>query len=119
MTGIADQRAFVTRAATPADIVAILKLERELDFAAHWQDPAYQEIFAPGSPPRIALVLEDRTRAITGFVVARLIGDECELENIAVAPGLQRQGAGTQLMGALVSAARERKLHSIHLEVRE
>jgi ribosomal-protein-alanine N-acetyltransferase len=52
-------------------------------------------------------------------VIARLTSGECELENIAVAPGLRRKGAGTQLIQSLIAAARERGAHSIFLEVRE
>jgi [ribosomal protein S18]-alanine N-acetyltransferase len=107
------------RPATPADIPAILCLEHALASAAHWGEPAYRQIFAPDSPSRIALVLEDEGYSLCGFVVARLIPGECELENIAVSQSLQRAGAGTLLLRSLVAETRQRNLHSIRLEVRE
>ena len=110
---------FITRPATQADIPAVLSLERALANAAHWSEAAYSQIFAPDAPARLAIVLEDKNRALCGFVIARLIGGECELENIAVAPTLQRKGAGTQLIEALIASARVRNARSIHLEVRE
>lgn len=107
------------RPATPDDIPAVLSLERAVASAAHWAELAYSQIFAPNFPARIALVLEDKSHSLCGFVIARLASGECELENIAVSPSLQRAGAGTLLLQSLMAAARERNVHSIHLEVRE
>jgi ribosomal-protein-alanine acetyltransferase len=111
--------AFLARSATPDDIPAILTLERAARSAAHWTESTYHEVFAPEAPARIAILLENESHGTWGFVIARLTSGECELENIAVAPGLQRKGAGTQLIQSLIAAARERSAHSIHLEVRD
>ncbi len=110
---------FSTRPATQADIPAVLSLERALASAAHWPESSYKEVFAPDASSRIALILEDGTQLPCGFVIARLTSGECELENVAVAPSLQRRGAGTKLIQSLIAAARERGAHSIHLEVRD
>jgi len=110
---------FVIRPATPTDIPAVFSLERSLASAAHWPEASYNQIFAPGSPSRIALVLEDESHSLHGFVIARLASGECELENIAVSQNLQRAGAGTLLLQSLMVAVREREVQSIHLEVRE
>ena len=114
-----DQPVFRTRPATPADIPALLVLERATVSAAHWHERAYREIFALEAPARIAILLEDESHAACGFVIARLTSGECELENIAVAPSSRRKGAGTQLIQSLIAATREKNAHSIHLEVRE
>ena len=111
--------AFLARPATPADVPAIISIERAALSAAHWQENSYREVFAPESPARIAILLEDERHSPCGFVIARLTSGECELENIALLPSLQRKGAGTQLIQSLISAARERGAHSIYLEVRE
>jgi [ribosomal protein S18]-alanine N-acetyltransferase len=113
------QSVFRARPAAPADIPSILVLERATLSAAHWPESAYHEVFAPEAPARIAILLEDESHVVCGFVIARLTSGECELENIAVAPGLQRKGVGTQLIQSLIGAARERSAHSIHLEVRD
>ena len=79
---LSGARVFMARPATPADIPAILSLECALASAAHWPEAAYKEIFAPDAPARIALVLEDESHSLHGFVIARLTSGECELENI-------------------------------------
>jgi len=56
---------------------------------------------------------------LQGFVVARINGEDWELENIVVAAEFQRRGLGIQLMQALIRAARERQALQILLEVRE
>ena len=67
---------------------------------------------------QISLVAED-AGAVRGFLIARVAGDECELENIVVAEASQRQGLGSQLIRALIDAVRGQKAKGIFLEVRE
>ena len=107
------------RLATLADIPNMLALERETPSAAHWPEGTYHRIFAPDAPPRIALLAENSDRTLYGFVMARIAGDECELENIAVARKQQGQGIGTELVRGLVTAVRTEKASRIFLEVRE
>jgi len=71
-----------------------------------------------GRPSRLALVVEDQS-AVQGFAVARVLGRECELENIVVADQAQRRGLGTRLLGELVNLAQNQGAQSIFLEVRE
>src|SRR5690348_3641060 len=105
------------RLATPADAAAIVAIENEAASAAHWSPAQYAGILAHDSQ-RVCLVLEDESRVL-GFVVARLVEKECELENIAVAAPAQRRGLGSALITGLVKEARSRKAEAIFLEVRE
>ena len=109
------------RHATADDIPSMIALERESGFAAHWSEPAYRKAFAQDAPVRIALVFEDETveSQTKGFLLARITGDESELENIVVAGEYQRRGVGTQLMRSLIQATREHHALRILLEVRE
>ena len=107
------------RAANPDDIPEILLVERSAPSAAHWTQTAYEAIFLPQAPPRIALVAESFKPRLSGFVVARLTEGECELENIAVNPGEARQGIGSSLLQELLNSARARGIHRVLLEVRE
>ena len=126
----------VIRAATPADIPFLLALERECVTAAHWTKPQYEKLFQPGtnSPTRLVLVADgvrkessiaDSTRkpnsgsGVRGFLVARHIAPEWELENIVVALDARRAGVGKQLLDALLAEARETNSQSVFLEVRE
>jgi [ribosomal protein S18]-alanine N-acetyltransferase len=56
---------------------------------------------------------------VQGFLVARHVASEWELENIVVAPLARRKGLGQQLLDALLVAARETNSSSVFLEVRE
>lgn len=105
------------RAATPADVPAMLELERRAATAAHWQEQDYQRLFGPGGR-RLALVLEEEAK-VCGFVVGRDLGEEWEIENVAVAGPARRRGLGTRLVGELLDHARGRGAHSVYLEVRE
>jgi ribosomal-protein-alanine N-acetyltransferase len=52
-----------------------------------------------------------------GFVLARVIADECEILTLAVAPESQRQGIGAALLRATMDRARARGARSMVLEV--
>ena len=114
-TGIAGH----LRPATLADVPNLLALERETPSAAHWPEDTYRRIFATDAPPRIALLFENSDRALQGFAMARIAGDECELENIAVGRKKQGQGIGTELVRGLIAAAHAEQASRIFLEVRE
>ena len=116
------------RAATAADIPAMLMLERQCVTAAHWTEEQYQQAFQPEGVGRLVLVAESPlplasrpgvVADVAGFLVARHLAAEWELENIVVAPTARRQGLGKRLLEALFSAARETSGGSVFLEVRE
>ena len=108
---------------TVDDVPAIVSLERESPSASHWSEAAYRTAFESGAPARLVFVCQDDTggteNRLQGFVVARINGEDWELENIVVAAEFQRRGLGIQLMQALIRAARERQALQILLEVRE
>lgn len=107
------------RTATRDDISEITGLEQAAAFAAHWRKESYEALGRDEAPPRIALVAERPNRKLCGFVVARLVADECELENIVVEEPETRQGIGSALLQELSQAARLRGAKRIFLEVRE
>lgn len=115
------------RAATPDDIPCIMDLERASPAAAHWSEGQYRELFqAVSGAPRLLLVAERKadhgsqpsTRKL-GFLVARQVASEWELENIVVSPLERRKGIGKSLLEGLLSAARDAQSESVFLEVRE
>jgi len=106
------------RDATRADIPAMLELEQHAATAAHWTMADYERIFSETSVRRVALVLEQKEK-VAGFVVARVVGEEWELENIAIAGPARRHGLGTRLVGELLDLARHQGAAAIFLEVRE
>ena len=104
------------RPAIPADVAALVALARACPTAAHWGDAEYARIFQAGAVPRIVLVAEES--AVAGFIVARTVGPEWELENIVVSPELQKRGIGLQLISSLRAQASARQAEAIVLEVR-
>ena len=110
--------AYTVRSAIAGDIPSIMAIELEAETAAHWPAAEYERIFMPGGIPRIALVVESDGQ-ITGFIVARCIDQEWELENVAVRPASRRQGLGRTLVERLLRIAREASSARIFLEVRE
>jgi len=56
---------------------------------------------------------------VIGFLIARAVGRDWEIENILVAKGHQRQGIGGKLLGRFVERARAESAEKIFLEVRE
>ena len=57
--------------------------------------------------------------AIRAFLGARFTAAECELENLVVADAHRRRGFGLQLVQSLITAARQRNVERVLLEVRE
>jgi len=118
------------RPGIPADIPLLIELERASPTAAHWTEGQYRQAVepGPGDQQRLVLVAEmalsdsaaGHSRPdVVGFLMARRVGLEWELENIAVAPTARRKGVGKRLIGALLAAARETNGESVFLEVRE
>jgi ribosomal-protein-alanine N-acetyltransferase len=115
---------FKIRTATPADIVAIRAIERESPTAAHWADHFYDKVFSSPLPRRIALVAAadldgnpDHTDVI-GFLVAREISREWEIENVVTAPQHLRKGVADALLRDFFRAVRQEDANCVFLEVR-
>ena len=106
------------RAATSADVSAMMVLEEHAVTAAHWSFGQYEALFRESDPSRTALVIEEESQ-VQGFIVARMIGMEWEIENIAIAGPARRRGLGTRLLGELLDRARMKAVRAVFLEVRE
>ncbi len=110
------------RPAISDDIDAMMALARESVSAARWSQKEYRDLFSAQGPHRIALVADNSQgpgAGITGFLIARHVVTEWELENLVVAASARRKGAGNQLLNALIATARETNSDSVFLEVRE
>ena len=121
------------RPATAADLPAIIALERQCSTAAHWSELQYRKSFGDqgndNHSPRLILVIEEipdlssalnsASPALFGFLIARNVDHEWELENIAVANAVRRRGLATKLLQELLRRARTVNGESVFLEVRE
>lgn len=106
--------AMAIRSAALDDVPAILALERQASSAAHWSVGAYTELLNRG----VVLVAE-QTAKVCGFICARAVGGEWEIENVVVAAEFLRRGVASELMRGLIRRALREAASVIRLEVRE
>lgn len=120
-----DNNAAIIRPANANDIPAVMTLDRGCTTAVHWTEHRYQQIFQLGIQGLVLVAQRSSSNATTdagrvlGFLVARHIAFEWELENIVVDPGVRRNGLGTRLLQGLLAEARQTNSDRIFLEVRE
>jgi [ribosomal protein S18]-alanine N-acetyltransferase len=122
------------RPATSGDIPSMMSLDRQCPSAAHWTEHQYQGLFLPNETgqERLLLLAEERCPAspitleapekelaIQGFLVARHLAPEWELENIVVAPDARLKGIGRRLLQALLARTKATNSKAVFLEVRE
>jgi len=106
------------RLATLADIRSVINIEQNALTAAHWSLEQYQAACSELGPKRIPLVIEEDS-AIQGFLVARAVGQEWEIENLAIAGPVRRRGLGAGLVRHFLNLVRGQAAASVFLEVRE
>ena len=63
--------------------------------------------------------LETRGSELAGFIVARIVGSDWEIENLAVCAAARREHLGTRLVLEILQLARSRGATSVWLEVRQ
>lgn len=104
----------------PADVERVVEIAQSLADAAHWPVSLYLAALSPQPVlPRICLVAEEgQSGTVAGFVVAALTPPEAELESIAVAAEVQRQGVARALFEALGAELRRTGVTEVMLEVR-
>jgi ribosomal-protein-alanine N-acetyltransferase len=106
------------RPAAAADLPAMMALEKHAATAAHWPAEQYEALFRASDAGRVALIMQEDS-GLQGFVIARVVGEEWEIENIAIAGPARRRGLGTRLLGEFLDLARARGAAAVFLEVRE
>ncbi len=100
------------------DVDRLAEIAAGLKEAPQWPRGVYASLLDDAGG-RIALVAEDaESGSVSGFVVARLVGPEAELESIAVAGEFQRCGVARGLFTALAGELGRRGITEILLEVR-
>jgi ribosomal-protein-alanine acetyltransferase len=108
----------LVRSATLADITIIMALSSQSPTAPQWTREHYEQAIQVAQPRRVLLVLEDQKK-IVGFLVARVVSNEWELENIVVAVESRRRSLGSAVLSEFLGVARQENAASVFLEVRE
>jgi len=102
------------RSAVLDDVPALLAIEQEAASAAHWTREQYDQLVESG----IVLVAEEGGNA-SGFVCAKTVAGDGEIENMVVAKQGRRRGIGSALLDELLRRFRNEGRAAIWLEVRE
>jgi ribosomal-protein-alanine N-acetyltransferase len=117
-----EPSAISIRTAGPDDLAAILAIEQAVPLAAHWSPDHYRSRVL-GQPEAACFLVAERSHQsrseICGFLCARIVAGEWEIENVVVRLDFRRRGVGGQLMQALISRWRESAGTAVLLEVRE
>jgi [ribosomal protein S18]-alanine N-acetyltransferase len=100
------------------DIDAVLAIQQHSVTASVWTREHYLMLTRRQNDRRHALVIEDEG-VVGGFIVGSKVGDEWEIENVAVKPDARRRGLGSHLVGEFINLAKVIGAKAIFLEVRE
>ncbi|HET7025132.1 MAG TPA: ribosomal protein S18-alanine N-acetyltransferase [Gemmatimonadales bacterium] len=104
-----------TRPATSADAPALAALERAA-FADPWSAASLREVLAADSS--FGFVAEDGG-AVVGYGLGRIIADDGEILNLAVAEEHRHRGVGRSLLGSMLARFDTGPVRQVFLEVRE
>ena len=119
------------RPAVAADIPQILEIEREAEAASHFAEADYQQaLTSETSAARVLrrLLVVETSGRVQGFLVARFLHEEWEIENVAVAKAARRTGLGGSLVSSFLQSSTrsvggkeesETRARAVLLEVRE
>jgi ribosomal-protein-alanine N-acetyltransferase len=117
------------RPAVAADQSQLMEIASHSETAAQWNPREYQKLFMSETATsetdvsetgqnRMVFVIEQDGK-VSGFLISHQLGNEWEIENIAVTGSAQRGGLGTRLLSEFLNLVRERGGRAIFLEVRE
>lgn len=107
----------VFRPATPADVTAIMALERESFPTDAWSENMMtQELVSTHS----SYLVVERDHAVLGYGGVRVVhgSHEGDIQTIALSSSARGLGLGRALLRALLDVGRERGAHDMFLEVR-
>jgi len=94
-----------------------MSLVTEAPTAAQWPQEHYEQAIQNSYPRRVMLVMAEQR--IEAFLVGKIVADEWELENIAVAANARRQGLGSKILKEFLQIVRQENSQAIFLEVRQ
>ena len=100
----------------PGDLEAVAAVEAEA-FAEPWSQELFTCEIAQQS--RVYFVAKDAAGAVCGYGGIMVTGPDAHVVTLAVAVPYRERGLGSRLMMRLITAAAERGVHHLTLEVRD
>jgi ribosomal-protein-alanine N-acetyltransferase len=107
--------ALVIRAATHSDLARVTEIERA-SFSDPWSFNSFRSAL---DEERLNFHVALNDDGVVGYAVSWCVIDEAELANLAVAPSMRGQHAGSALLDRAMVDARLAGCNVMHLEVRE
>lgn len=104
------------RAATGTDLEAVWAIESAVFGAEAWSRDVMREELTAAH--RVYLVLVDGTGQVRGYGGLLAVGEDGDIQTIAISPEVRGAGHGRRMMDALLNAAAERQVQEVFLEVR-
>ena len=99
------------------DIESILAVQNASPEIAQWKSSDYERV-AQGDHGEMMGWIFETDGVLTGFLVARCVGAEFEILNVAVHSAARRQGVGAALLDRALTYARSFAAEQAILEVR-
>src|ERR1700704_985341 len=102
------------RSASLNDVPAILAIEGQAPNAAHWTAEQYKKLVASG----VVLVAEEAAEEageLCGFICAKAVAGEWEIENVVVAAAFLRRGTANELLRDFIQRAASKAASAILL----
>jgi len=106
------------RALRSEDVPTLMEIERASPTVAHWSESEYQTLLASDATVQRKTLVAKQEANAGGFVVAKVVAGDLEIENIVVRAHSQRQGVGEQLLSRVIQEAKRNGARQILLEVR-
>ncbi|MGJ0202895.1 ribosomal protein S18-alanine N-acetyltransferase [Leucobacter sp. gxy201] len=104
------------RSAEESDLDAILAIERAVFGGEAWSEGALRSELTGDF--RRYIVLVDEAGAVQGYAGLLAVGDDGDIQTIALAPAVRGAGHGRRLMDELLDEADRRGTRQVFLEVR-
>ena len=117
-----EAKPIIIRDLRPADVATIIEIQQASPQMAQWKAADYEKLAR--NPNGLALVAEwsaelgVQSSAVAGFLAGRAIGDEAEIQNLAVRADQRRQGIARALVEEAHQRLAARGVRNVFLEVR-
>ncbi|QNN51457.1 ribosomal protein S18-alanine N-acetyltransferase [Nocardioides mesophilus] len=95
----------MTRAAGPADVAAVVRLEQELFGPDAWSEPQVREELLGARRRSWVALAGPAPGRVVGYAVTLRSGDVADLQRIGVDPAHRRRGLARALLAGAVDAA--------------
>ena len=105
------------RQMVPDDADAVARVEAA-SFPVPWSRESFWREVSNEHTCYVLACDEEAATPVIGYAGCWILAGEAQITNVAILPAYRGQGVGTQLMAAVIAAAKERGASAMTLEVR-